>query len=182
MDKHKYFNLFRDIAIIGLSVLIALNLVESGAISKVVGYSHNLGFLGSFVAGIFFTSAFTAAPAAVALFEIAKEVPVILVALLGGAGAVIGDILIFKLVRDFLSEDIMNLITRKGRARFKAALRFSYLRWLMTIIGGLIIASPFPDELGLMLMGFSKIRSGYFILLSFVFNFAGILILGYFAR
>jgi hypothetical protein len=46
----------------------------------------------------------------------------------------------------------------------------------------LIIASPFPDELGLMLMGLSKTNTKVFILLSFVLNFIGILVMGLLLR
>ena len=48
--------------------------------------------------------------------------------------------------------------------------------------GGLILASPLPDELGVAVLGFSKMRLKYFALLSFVFNFLGIAVIGLVAR
>ena len=49
-------------------------------------------------------------------------------------------------------------------------------------MGGLIIASPFPDELGIGLLGFSKMRTRWFVLLSFTFNFIGIFLIGLVAK
>ena len=64
----------------------------------------------------------------------------------------------------------------------KALFKFKFFRWLTWLIGGLIIASPLPDELGISLLGFSKAKTSLFIVLSFVFNFLGILFIGWVAR
>jgi len=53
---------------------------------------------------------------------------------------------------------------------------------LTFLVGGLIIVSPFPDEIGVSLLGFSKMRTSWFISLSFVFNFTGILLVGWVAK
>jgi len=42
-------------------------------------------------------------------------------------------------------------------------LYLKYLSWSLPVIGAVIIASPFPDELGISLMGFSKMKTPYYI-------------------
>jgi uncharacterized membrane protein YdjX (TVP38/TMEM64 family) len=44
------------------------------------------------------------------------------------------------------------------------------------VLGAIIIASPLPDEMGVGLMGISKLKTSQFILLSFVLNAIGIFI------
>src|SRR3990167_7131268 len=46
--------------------------------------------------------------------------------------------------------------------------------WVIPALGAVIIASPLPDELGLIMMGLSHIRTATFIVLSFMMNAAGI--------
>jgi uncharacterized membrane protein YdjX (TVP38/TMEM64 family) len=47
----------------------------------------------------------------------------------------------------------------------------------LPIIGALIIISPFPDEIGIGLMGLSKIKKWQFMLISFALNSLGIFII-----
>ena len=94
-----------------------------------------------------------------------------------------GDLIIFQFIRDRLSTHVFDLLKMKGGARrLHAHLRSRYFRWLTLLVGGLIIASPIPDEVGLSLLGFSKMRTIWFLVLSFVFNFIGIAIVGTVAR
>lgn len=50
----------------------------------------------------------------------------------------------------------------------------SLIGWIIMPIGAIIIASPFPDELGVSLIGLSKLSTGKFILLSYILNSIGI--------
>ncbi|MEK7178156.1 MAG: hypothetical protein AAB721_00655 [Patescibacteria group bacterium] len=145
--------------------------------------TKELKLLGSFIAGMFFTSVFTTAPAIATLGEIARTNSAVLVAIFGAMGAVIGDLIIFRFIRDKLSEHLLELAKHQGAGKkFKVLLKLKYFRWLTFLMGGLIIASPFPDELGIGLLGFSKMRTQWFILLSFAFNFIGILLIGLVAK
>lgn len=135
--------------------------------------------IGSFVAGIFFTSIFTTAPAIVALGEIAASGHAVATAAIGALGAVLGDLVLFALIRDRLSEHLAgHLKGSRGWMRFAVLARSKSFRWFSFFIGGLIIASPFPDELGISLLGFSKMRTLWFVPLSYAFNFLGILAVG----
>jgi len=150
---------------------------------KILTSTQELELLGSFVAGMFFTSVFTAAPAMVTLGEIARANSIIPTAIWGAMGAVVGDLIIFRFIRDRFSEHLMELVKYQGAGeRIKILLKLKFFRWLTFLVGGLIIVSPFPDEIGVSLLGFSKMRTSWFISLSFVFNFTGILLVGWVAK
>jgi len=173
----------KDLGIIALSVVIAVILVRTDALVSLLTRTEELEFWGSFIAGIFFTSIFTTAPAIVTLGEIAQVYPIFLTALAGAAGAVVGDLIIFRFVKERFSEHLMEVFgTQGGRKRLKHLLKIRSFRWLTFLVGGFIIASPLPDELGVALLGFSKMKISGFIAIAFIFNFIGILIIGIAAR
>ncbi|MDO8584498.1 MAG: hypothetical protein Q7R85_00025 [bacterium] len=169
-----------DIGIIALSIMVAALLASTGALQTLLTSTKEVEFLGSFIAGIFFTSIFTTAPAMVVLGQIAQANSPLLVALFGGLGALLGDLIIFRFIKDRLSEDILALLHE--RRRIRAILHRRAFRYLTMFLGAAIIASPLPDELGLALLGFSKIRMSLFVPFSFFANAAGIYIIGLVAR
>lgn len=175
--------LLQDAAIILLSIVIAVILVKTDVLIKILISTQELKFLGSFITGMFFTSVFTTAPAIVTLGEIARANSILPTAIFGAMGAVVGDLIIFRFVRDRFSEHLMEIIKHQGAGkRIKLLFKLKIFRWLTFLVGGLIIASPLPDELGIGLLGFSKMRTSWFIPLSFTFNFIGILLIGLVAK
>lgn len=182
MNNHQN-NLTRDLGIIILSIFISILFVKTGTLESLITSTQEVRFIGSFIAGIFFTSIFTTAPAIVTLGEIAHANSVVLTAFFGGMGAVVGDLIIFRFVRNMLSAHLMELIKHQGVGRrFKVLLKMKYFRWFTFLVGGLIIASPFPDELGISILGFSRLKASWFIVISFIFNFIGILLIGTIAK
>jgi len=176
-------NLIRDIGIIIFSIIVAILLIKTGAIYEIIKQTRDLWFLDSFIAGMFFTSVFTTIPAIVTLGEIAQSSQsVIPVAIFGGLGALCGDLIIFRFMRDRFGEDIMRLIKNSGNGRLRSVVRLKFFRWLTFFLGALVIASPLPDELGLTMMGFSKTKISLFIPVSFTLNFLGILVIGLVAK
>ena len=175
--------LARDLGIVGLSIIIAGLLIWLNIPAALLGYANGLGYASSFLAGSFFTSIFTTAPAIVTLGEIARVDGLFETAFFGAIGAVIGDLILFRFVRDQLTEHLILVLRRHHLARrLRAGMRKPSYRWLAFIVGGIIIASPLPDELGISVLGFSKMNSRLFIPISFTFNFLGILLIGLVAR
>lgn len=173
----------QDFGLIVLSVIVAILLLKTNVLAQILTSTVEIEFLGSLIAGMFFTSIFTTAPAIVALGEIAQVNGIVTTALWGAAGAVVGDLLIFRFVRDRFSVHLVELAKQNGTGRRIAALlKFRLFHWMTFVAGGLIIASPFPDELGISLLGFSKMPLSYFIPLSYTFNFLGILAIGTIAQ
>ncbi|MBI4709190.1 MAG: hypothetical protein HY764_03245 [Candidatus Portnoybacteria bacterium] len=182
MPKQKNNNIVRDLILITLSVIIAVILAKTGALEGFLAGAKEYGFLGSLIAGMFFVSIFTAAPAGVVLFEIAAAGSMWEVALLGAIGAMIGDLLIFRFIKVRISKDVSWLIRKTKQERLASIFRLKLFRWLVPFFGALIIVSPLPDELGLAMMGLSKMKTAIFMPMSFVLNFLGILIIGLFAK
>lgn len=172
----------KDFLIVVLSVLIAIILLKTGLVKNLLFAAQEFKFLGSFVAGLFFTSLFTVAPATVILGQISQTTSLYMVAVLGGLGALAGDWIIFYFVRDKLSEKIFHILDHSGMKRIQAAFRLKFFRWFFALAGAIIIASPLPDEIGLTMMGLSKTKTFLFIPLSFLFNSAGIFIIGLVSR
>jgi hypothetical protein len=169
----------QDIIAIIVSIMIAILIIRSGSVHAVLSSFGDLQYLGSFFAGICFTSIFTIAPAAAVLAELAQNNSIWLVALWGGIGAVIGDYILFTLVRDRFTEDLKFLLGASSFKRLFAVRKTKMFPWLVPLTGAIIIASPLPDEIGLTLLGLSKMKEGTFIALTFVMNAIGILIVGW---
>jgi hypothetical protein len=136
-----------------------------------------LGYIGSFIAGIFFVSTFTVAPAGVVLFKLAQIYNPLLIALSAGLGAVIGDYVIFRFLKDNVFEEIKPIFMKLGGSNLSRLLSTPYFAWLAPVLGALIIASPFPDEIGVGLMGISKLKNWQFLTISFLLNSFGILLI-----
>ena len=175
-------NLMRDLAIIALSIIIAIIMVKTGVLKSLLISTQEIKFIGSFIAGIFFVSIFISPPATVVLAEIAQSNSIFWVAFFGGIGALVGDLVIFRFIKDRLAEDFYHLIKRTKSERLVSIFKLRLFKWIIPFIGALIVASPLPDELGLAMMGLSKMKTSLFIPVSFVLNALGILVIGLVAK
>lgn len=174
--------LLTDGFVIVLSIIFAVYIAQSGVIHAFIAATNGNMVVASFVAGLFFTSAFTTAPAVVVLGELAQQGSLPVVAVAGALGAVIADYALFMFVRARIAIDAQMLV---GGPRLKLvvrALKHSRLRFVLPVIGALIIASPLPDELGMLLMGVSSVKSRTFIVVSFGMNLLGIVLIGLVAQ
>lgn len=182
--KERAAHFLKDFGVLFVSVAVAVFLASTDTVARFLVSTREMQLIGSFLAGLCFTSVFTTAPAIVALGEIvALGGNPWMTAAVGALGAVLGDLLLFAIVRDSLSQHLAeHLKSTRGWSRFSLLMRSKSLRWLSFFMGGLIIASPFPDELGVSLLGIAKMRTSWFVLLSYSFNFIGILAIGGIAR
>lgn len=170
-------NLRRDLLLLILSIVATILLVKFGVLEYVLGISKGMTIVSSFVAGLFFTSAFTISPASIAIAHLSHSIDPFTLAIWGAIGAMIGDLIIFSFIRDVFAEDVKGAIKGTRFKRILGRTHFSFLRWFGPFIGALIIISPLPDELGLSLMGVSKMKTRYLIPLTLILNFAGILLI-----
>lgn len=134
----------------------------------------NLGYLGAFVTGLFFVSTFTVAPAAVVLFHLASQLHAIEIALLAGAGAMVGDYFIFQFIRDHVFAELLPLARKLQTPGMKLLFKSPYFAWILPVVGAFVIASPLPDEVGVSMMGLSKVKQWQFFILAFALNAVGI--------
>jgi hypothetical protein len=153
--------------------------VNTNLLVNFLSSTKELQVFGSFIAGMFFTSIFTTAPAIATLGEISQSNSILITALFGSLGAVVGDLVIFRFIRDRLSMHLTEIVKHQGFfRRTKVLFRLRIFRWLTFLVGGLIISSPFPDEIAIGIFGFLHVKTSWFVPISFVFNFVGILLIG----
>lgn len=182
MRRRQFTHLVHDLIIVAISVAVAIICVRVGAISALIDALDGYGYLGIFVAGMFFTSVFTTPFAIAVLALFALEYSPIMVALIGGVGALCGDFILFYFIKDRVAQDVSYILSVAKIKRLPAVMRTRLFRGFVSFLGALVIASPFPDELGIAMLGLSKVNNRAFAVVSFVFNTAGIAVIGYLAQ
>src|SRR3989344_4159265 len=135
------------------SLSIAWYLVKSGLLNNWVVTILPLRFIAEFLAGMFYTSFLTSPISMAMIVVLAENNNPIILALLAGMGAVVGDLVIIKFFKEKLSKDV-SLITRELQLKKINNFLIKWkLEFITPLIGAIIIASPLPDELGLMMLG-----------------------------
>ena len=166
---------YKNLTIVGLSVLLMIFLSRIEAFEYFLLHLGNFGYFGAFIAGIFFVSMFTAASSGLILIILSQNLSTLEIALIAGMGAVVGDLLIFHLIKDNLSNEIKDIYSRIDKKNHLKNLLYSkYFNWMLPVIGAIIIASPIPDEIGISLMGLAKMKTVKFVIISFILNFIGL--------
>ncbi len=171
---------YPKITLLLIAIILAYWIFSIEAVQAFMSGLGATGYLGVFIAGLLFSFGFTT-PFAIGAFVVINPTNSILYALIGGLGAMISDIAIFKIIKVSFMDEFLAL------TRTKAALRMSYMaptlnkkikHYMLYAFAGIIIASPLPDELGVtMLAGLSHIKPLPLAFISLVFNTIGIYIL-----
>lgn len=149
---------------------------------EVISYKLNHhGYVSIFLAGCLFSYGFTTAFAIGMFLAVGDQVDILYAAPLAALGALLSDLLIFRFIRSEFQDEFDRLkMTRpvlalqiflKEHLRPKAQV---YLSW---VVGGIIIGSPLPDELGVSLLsGFSQMNQKVFVAIDYFCNLSGIAI------
>ena len=111
------------------------------------------------------------------LSDLATTISPMEIAIIAGLGGAVGDFVIFRFFRCNLIEEITPIYNHLGGRHLTKLMHHRYFRWSLPIVGAIIIASPLPDEIGIGLLGVSKIKSYQFVILSFILDTIGIYLL-----
>lgn len=168
---------YKNTTLLLASLVVFAFLADTPVVHALIRHIGTYEYFGSFIAGIFLVSTFTIAPAALVLFHLAQDYNAYLIALTAGVGGVIGDVLIFRFFKDKIFVEFSPLIDRLKKRHIFELFATPYFAWFTPVLGALIIASPLPDEIGIGLMGLTKIKQWQFVLLTFVLNTTGILVI-----
>ena len=169
MAKYPKFLLFF------ITVMLSYLIFSSSASLPFRNAVISLGYVGTFLAGIFFAYSYTAAPATALFLILAKEQNIFITGLVGGLGALVGDLVIFSFISISFKDEISKLAHEKIVIYLDQKFPYNIKKYLIPIFAGFIIASPLPDELGIALLAISQhISIKIFALLSFVLNTLGI--------
>ncbi|MCX6664609.1 MAG: hypothetical protein NT038_00890 [Euryarchaeota archaeon] len=141
----------------------------------------SLGYIQNYFAGFLYVFGFTAVPATALLASLPENQNIILAGLIGGLGALTGDLILFVFIKSLFTSEIRLLyenisftikifvkgivqeIKKVTQHRFikilyplKLKMSYSMRHYLCPIVGGFIIASPLPTEIGVTLIASSK--------------------------
>lgn len=172
---------YPKISLLIIAIILSYIIFSNEKVSAFVSSLGDLSYLGVFAAGMLFTLGFTS-PFSAGFFIVLNPPNIWLAGVIGGFGALLTDLLIFRFIRfSFMDEFVrlektrlfkktINLIDGKISKKIKT--------YLLYTIAGIFIASPLPDEAGIMMLaGLTKIKQNIFAIVSFLLNTIGITIL-----
>jgi hypothetical protein len=165
---------YKNTALLIVSICVAFWLSQYEPFHQFLLGLGQLGYIGAFLAGFLFVSSFTVVTGAVILLVLAEQLSLLELGIIAGLGSVAGDLTIFRFVKDSLISEVGPIYNKFGGKHLTSILHSKYFSWTLPLLGALIIASPLPDEIGVSLMGLSKMKTYQFIVLSFVLNAIGI--------
>ena len=175
--RHHYWR-YKNLILTFISILLAVSISKIETVHQFLTGLGNFGYVSAFIAGGLFVSTFTVAAGAIILFFLAETFTPWEIGLIAGMGAVAGDMTIFKFVKNGLAGEIKDIYNHiDGRRHLQKLFHSKYFSWTLPVAGALIIISPLPDELGVTLMGISRLNTLQFLITSFLLNSTGIFLI-----
>jgi len=161
--------------------VLAYILFSNASVQAFVSNFERFNYFGIFIAGILFSFGFTT-PFAIGFFIVANPSNIYLAAVVGGFGALLSDLLIFKMIRFSFMDEFKRLEKTSAIKEINIILSSRFLSkvkiYFLYAFAGIVIASPLPDDLGVvMLAGLSKIKTRTLAVISFIMNSLGILVI-----
>ncbi|MCX6748916.1 MAG: hypothetical protein NT076_04900 [Candidatus Pacearchaeota archaeon] len=174
---------YPKLTLLAIFIILSYMLFSNPLISSFISQLDNLKYLGIFIAGLLIPFGFTA-PISVGFFIVANPSNILLSAIIAGFGAMLGDLFIFNIIRFSFMNEFNKLenthAAKKLNKIIEKDLGKKIKNYLLYIFAGIIIASPLPDELGvIMLAGLTKINQKILATTSFILHTLGILVLLY---
>lgn len=159
-----------------ISVVVFILALDTALVQAALHYIEDQGLIGVFIAGAMFTSFFTTAPAIAIFILIAKDYNPLVIGLVGGLGSLVGDWIILKVFEERIAYELKPLIRKFHLVGFFRRLRRKKEQERTLLLGMLAIISPLPDELGIALLGLSKLPILTLFTIIYVLNSLGIMI------
>lgn len=171
IKKHK--ELVIDFVVIFVVIVLSILLVTSKFEDKILGNFAGYEYIPYFLAGIFSTNFITAFPAYTFMGKIVTFENFWLLTAMGALGSVVGDTLIFSFIKFRLIESLVKSFKHNRFVISILKTKNHILKYLLILVGCLIVMSPLPDEFGILLIGLSRIKHRHFIFLSLMLNSLG---------
>ncbi len=170
---------YKGLTLVFISIILTIFLSKYNFLNQALFNLRHIPFFGSFIAGILYVSASTVALSILIFSDLSKTLSPIEIAIIAGIGGTVADFVLFRFFKGDILSEITPIYNKLGGKHLTKLMRHRSLRWSLPIIGAIIIASPFPDEIGVTLMGLSKIKTYQFVLLSLFLDISGIFLLVY---
>ena len=159
------------------AIAIFVLLLDTVIVQTLMQNIINLGYLGILLTGVLFVSFFTAAPAVALLLNFSDIYNPLVVSLIAGVGAMIGDLIILRFAEDKIGRELKPIAKKMKLIGFINLLHKKKFKPITATLGAIIIASPFPDEAGIALLGLSRISTMQLMLITYLLNTIGIFVL-----
>ncbi|MDP1695753.1 MAG: hypothetical protein Q8L29_02480 [archaeon] len=173
---------YPKLTVFALTIILAYIIFKDPIVSDyLIKISASSGYILIFLAGMLFSFGFTA-PFAIGLFIMSNPENIFFASILGGFGALIADLLIFNFIKFSFMDEFRKLEKEKTLLKLKNLVNHTLSHkirlYLLYVLAGFIIASPLPDEIGVMMIaGLTKIKQFVFGIVSFLLNSIGIYLL-----
>jgi len=173
MERHVL--MYPKFLLLFITFIVAYLIFAGRTYQPLNDFIFSIGYFGMFIAGVMFAYGFTAAPATAMMLIMAKELNIVAAGLVGGFGALVGDLIIFSFIRLSFADEIERLSHEKIFKKFNGNIPISIKKYLIPVFAGFIIASPLPDEVGITLLAaYRHVSIQFFTLISYVLNTIGI--------
>ena len=168
---------YKNLTFLFISLIFAFFLGRHEPFHQFLLNLGGYGYIGGFIGGMLFVSTFGVATGIVILLVLAEKLNIFALGIIAGSGGVLGDFLLFRFVRDRLIDEVGPIYdSMDHNHHLVKILHTKHFRWLFPVFGAIIIASPLPDEVGVSLLGISKMKNKNFLILSFFLNATGIIL------
>ena len=171
-NKGIFFRLFLLITLVASTYFI----FKKSSLHLYVNHIGNLGYVGAFMGGFFYISSYTITFGALILILLSEKMGIWDLTLFAGLGEIMGDVIMFFIMRKTLKTEMDFTSKQLRHIPFKKFLSSPYMKWFLPVIGAIVIASPLPDELGIALMGISRIPFFQFMLIVGFLDYVGLFI------
>jgi len=172
---------YPKLALLAISIVVAYYIFTIPKFSLFLDSLDGMGYIGVFIAGLLFSFGFTT-PFAIGLFATLNPENIPLASLIGGIGALISDIIIFRLIKLSFMDEFKRLQKTSPFKMLTHAVENNLAKKIriygLYVLAGFIIASPLPDEIAIsMFAGITTIEVKRLALISFIMNTLGIMLI-----
>jgi hypothetical protein len=137
-----------------------------------------LGYLGTFLAGLLYPFALTSAAGTGILLILAKEQNLLFAGAIAVIGALISDIFLFLFVTHSFNDEVQKLSEEKVVRTLSRRIPDSIRAYLLGSFACLLIASPLPTEIGILLLtSMRDISFKKFIIMIYILHASAIFII-----
>jgi uncharacterized membrane protein YwaF len=134
-----------------------------------------LGYFGTFLAGVLYPYSFTSVAATAILLIIAQTQNVVYAGLVASVGALLSDLVIFFFIKRSFGDEVQELSKEPIIQRLNRWIRPSIRVSLVVVLASILIASPLPTEIGIMLMtSVKKISTRKFAVIVYILHVSAI--------
>lgn len=172
---------YPKITLLIILIISSYYIFRNPQVNSFIASLNSWSYLGVFLAGMLFSFGFTT-PFAIGFFIVLNPENIFLTGIIGGLGAMVTDLLILKFIRFSFMDEFDRLehtpVIKKFIYLIENNLGHKISVYLMYIFTGVIMASPLPDEIGvIMLSGIKHINALVFSIATFILNTIGIILI-----